>query len=53
MVNMGSRHVTISRQDGWTVRTKDGKPSSHFENTLLITKDGVEILTMWGDKYDR
>ncbi|MBQ9785942.1 MAG: type I methionyl aminopeptidase [Clostridia bacterium] len=46
MINMGSRHVVISRQDGWTVRTKDGKPSAHYENTLLITKDGVEILTL-------
>lgn len=42
MVNMGTRHVII---DGWSCKTKDGLPSSHFENTVLITKTGVEILT--------
>ena len=31
--------------DDWTVVTKDGKPSSHYENTVLVTKDGYEILT--------
>lgn len=31
--------------DGWTAATKDGKRSAQFEHTLLITKDGVEVLT--------
>ncbi len=42
MVNMGTRHVII---DGWSCKTEDGLPSAHFENTVLITKAGVEILT--------
>ena len=32
--------------NGWTVTTYDQKPSAHYENTVLITKDGVEILTL-------
>lgn len=31
--------------DGWTIKTADGSRSSHFEDTVLITKDGAEILT--------
>ena len=31
--------------DGWTVLARDGKLTSHYENTLLVTKDGCEILT--------
>ena len=45
MVNMGTYQVTFSKIDGWTVTTKDGKPSAHYENTVLVTEDGVEILT--------
>jgi methionyl aminopeptidase len=45
MVNRGAYPVTFDKQDGWTVRTKDGKKSAHFENTILITEEGVEILT--------
>lgn len=44
MVNIGTYQVnTLS--DDWTVVTADGKLSAHYENTVLITKDGVEILT--------
>ena len=32
-------------KDGWTAKTKDGKLSSHYENSIVITKDGYEILT--------
>ena len=32
--------------DGWTVKMRDGKLSAHYENTIVITKDGYEILTM-------
>ncbi len=46
MVNMGSRHIKISTLDGWTCRTRDGKWAAHYENTLLIKKDGVEIMTL-------
>lgn len=45
MVNMGKKNVEIL-DDGWTVVTKDGKPSAHYENTILITENGVEILTI-------
>lgn len=31
--------------DGWTSVTKDGKRSAQFEHTVLVVKDGVEILT--------
>ncbi len=45
MVNMGSRHIKFD-DDGWTCRTRDGKWAAHYENTLIITKTGVEILTL-------
>jgi methionyl aminopeptidase len=44
MVNMGSKEVAVL-DDGWTVITKDGLPSAHFEHTILILSDGVEVLT--------
>ncbi|MFO7639416.1 MAG: type I methionyl aminopeptidase [bacterium] len=44
MVNLGRFEVeTLS--DGWTVVTKDGLPSAHFEHTILVTNADVEILT--------
>jgi methionyl aminopeptidase len=44
MVNAGTSAVQIL-SDGWTVVTKDGKPSAHFEHTVLITESEPEILT--------
>ncbi len=44
MLNLGTRKVYIL-EDGWTIITADGKPSAHFEHTVLVTKDGYEILT--------
>lgn len=46
MINMGTYKVNFSRDDGWTVTTADGLPSAHYENTVLIKEDGVEILTL-------
>ena len=46
MINMGTFRVDFDKKDGWTVRTADGKPSAHYENTVLIKEDGVEILTL-------
>lgn len=46
MITMGTYKVNFNRQDGWTVTTADGKPAAHYENTVLITGDGVEILTL-------
>lgn len=46
MINMGTYKVNFNREDGWTVTTADGKPAAHYENTVLIKEDGVEILTL-------
>ncbi len=45
MINMGQRGITFDRQDGWTTRTQDGKPSAHFEHTVAVRKGGVDILS--------
>ena len=44
MINAGSKNIVIA-QNGWECRTRDRKPSAHFEHTLLITEDAPEILT--------
>lgn len=44
MVNMGRPAVNVLA-DGWTAVSADGKPSAHFEHTVLITEEGPEILT--------
>ena len=44
MLNLGTREVCML-DDDWTIVTLDGKPSAHFEHTVLVTKDGYEILT--------
>lgn len=44
MLNLGTEHVYML-EDDWTVVTADMKPSAHFEHTVLVTKDGYEILT--------
>jgi len=44
MVNLGSKNV-VQEADGWTIRTKDNKPSAHFEHTVVVRKDKAEILT--------
>ncbi|MCF0202793.1 MAG: type I methionyl aminopeptidase [Bacteroidaceae bacterium] len=47
MINMGTYKVFIDADDpyGWEVYTEDGKPSAQWEKTLLVTEDGVEIIT--------
>ena len=45
MINLGSYNVKFGA-DGWAVKTLDGKPSAHYENTVIITENGVEILTL-------
>lgn len=45
MINMGKKEVWLI-EDGWGVVTRDGKCSAHYENTVHITKDGIEIWTM-------
>ncbi|MDD2646644.1 MAG: type I methionyl aminopeptidase [Patescibacteria group bacterium] len=44
MVNLGDFKVKTA-DDGWTIETVDGKYSAHFEHTVLVTKNGAEILT--------
>ncbi|NCA96638.1 MAG: type I methionyl aminopeptidase [Bacteroidia bacterium] len=45
MVAQGQPDVTVAN-DGWTVKMKDGCLSSHYENTIVVTSAGYEILTM-------
>jgi len=44
MINLGGEGVRVLG-DGWTVVTSDGKPSSHFEHTILVTENEPEVLT--------
>jgi methionyl aminopeptidase len=44
MINLGKKEV-IEDSDGWTIRTKDGKPSAHFEHTVAVLNGKPEILT--------
>lgn len=45
MINLGDYKVDFM-SDGWGVKTKDRLPSAHYENTVVITDNGVEILTL-------
>lgn len=44
MLNLGDSNIYIL-DDDWTIITADDKPSAHFEHTIVVTKDGYEILT--------
>lgn len=44
MINLGKKFV-FNDKDGWTVRTKDGKPSAHYEHTVCVKKDKADILS--------
>ena len=48
MINMGKKEIALLPDD-WTVVTRDGKPSAHYENTVLFTTRGVEVLTLESD----
>lgn len=57
MVNLGSKNIVIEA-DGWTCRTKDRKPSAHYEHTVAVLDDRTHILTTFdyiqqalGDKF--
>ena len=45
MILAGKREVDVL-SDGWTAVTRDKKPAAHYENTVVIREDGVEILTI-------
>ena len=44
MINLGKKEV-YTEPDGWTVRTKDGKPSVHFEHDVCVRKAKADILS--------
>ena len=44
MINYGQKDI-MTLDDGWTIKTRDGKPSAHFEYTVAITEKGVEVLS--------
>ena len=44
MINLGSRNIVIER-DGWTTRTRDRKPSAHFEHTVAVREGKADILS--------
>ena len=44
MINLGTKRI-VQESDGWTIRTKDKKASAHFEHTVALVNDKVEILT--------
>lgn len=50
MINAGTRHTKLSRADGWTVTTRDRRLSAQWEHTLLVTSNGVEVLTRRSDE---
>ncbi len=45
MLNAGKKQVVFDKKGGYTVRTKDGSRSAHFEHTILITEKGPEVVT--------
>lgn len=45
MINIGSAKTSLSKVDGWTVRTADGSLSAQWEHTVLVTDNGADIMT--------
>ena len=50
MLNLGTREIFML-DDDWTIVTADSKPSAHFEHTIVVRKNGYEILT-GGDNFE-
>ena len=50
MLNAGTPHTKLSKNDGWTVTTKDRRLSAQWEHTLAVTNAGCEILTLRSDE---
>ncbi len=50
MLNAGKRHTKLSKKDGWTVETKDGRLSAQWEHTLVVTATGCDVLTARRDE---
>ncbi|MEE2835517.1 MAG: type I methionyl aminopeptidase [Myxococcota bacterium] len=51
MINLGTHHNDML-DDGWTAVTSDGKPSAQFEHTMVVTDQGVEVLTARQEEAD-
>lgn len=51
MLTLGSPKIGIL-EDDWTIVTQDGSPAAHYEHTVLVTKEGYEILTPRNDEND-
>ena len=51
MINLGKARAVVDKKDGWTARTADSKLSAQFEHTILVTKEGYDILSDVGE-YD-
>ncbi len=49
MINAGTWRCKVNKKNGWTVTTADKQPSAQYEHTIVITKDGCEILTLRKD----
>ncbi|PWU03338.1 MAG: type I methionyl aminopeptidase [Bacteroidetes bacterium] len=48
MINMGTKDV-FHDEDGWTIRTRDGKPAAHYEHTVCVQKGNADILSSFAD----
>jgi methionyl aminopeptidase len=46
MINEGTKNCWVSKEDGWTAYTSDGKLSAQFEHTILMTESGPEVMTL-------
>lgn len=51
MINMGSKNIIIEK-DGWTCRTRDRKPSAHYEHTVAVIDGKAEILTSFEPVFE-
>jgi methionyl aminopeptidase len=45
MINLGYKDVVYDEKDGWTIYTKDGKPSAHYEHTICVRRNKADILS--------
>lgn len=45
MINQGLKYITLDKNDGWTVKTRDNKLSAQWEHTIVITDTGIEVVS--------
>lgn len=51
MINLGSKNISMGN-DGWTVRTKDGRPSAHFELCVAVVEGRAKLMSTFEFVYD-